>query len=315
MILFILLIFLHNIVCSTNDSIKAKPLTPENCVIAFDLDDTLIEYTTFYKIKIATFGVSLLAPFKSLKYLRALNVMRKIKKEQTSKKQKGNLDTSWPALIGGAFLQLTYAGLQEPELREYVPGLIQLVWENTVFKEGALELLRYLHKQGYQIWIATNKDHVSYQQVVDALDKTYECKVSTLINDAFVVWPQQTYLEQHYKPIDEISPSFNEMIQQVFTVTPTDHIHHSAQEKPNAEYYKEMLTFADSKVIVFFDDMQKNIDGAKRAGIAKSYRIKSVLDIIKQLKRLNIISEESEDSLYREMYQESLVHKEALMDM
>src|SRR5205085_7611612 len=123
--------------------------TPANTIIAFDLDDTLIEYNPFYKTKIIAKGLNIFHPLQSLHYLILLNKMRSILKEAS------------PKPIGGATLQFIYAGVQMPTFCSYVPDLIQLMWKNSNFKIGIIPLMSNLHRKGFEIWIATNKDHLS----------------------------------------------------------------------------------------------------------------------------------------------------------
>lgn len=288
------------LICSISTTIiQAKEkLTPKNCIIAFDLDDTLTQYAPLYKVKIAGYGLSL-NPLKSWNYLKALNTMRTLKKK---KPLAGNQDTTYPQLIGGAFLQLTYAGIQEENLRPYIKGLIELVWKNATFKESIPQLLTYLYEQGYELWIATNKDHVSYRQIVDRLDNNSCFKLAPLIRHSFVVWPKKETLEKLYTFESQENSEFQELINIIPTIQETAFIHNSHEPKPSSLYYEKMKHVAKGKKIIFFDDIKENIVKAKENGIL-GYRITRPQDIIQQLEKLNILNPIRDQQFYEQLQQ------------
>ncbi len=299
-------LFLHFIfICTIYTTTKAKEqLTPKNCIIAFDLDDTLIKYAPLYKIKILGYGLSL-NPFKSQaswNYIKALNAMRTLKNKKPSA---GNQDTTYPKLIGGAFLQLTYAGIQEKNLRPYVKGLIDLVWKNATFKESIPQLLTYLYEQGYELWIATNKDHVSY---TGFLDNNQCFKLAPLIKHSFVVWPKKETLEKLYTFESQENSEFQQLINMIPTIKETTFIHHSHEPKPSDLYYEKMKQIAEGKKIIFFDDINENIVKAKKNGIL-GYRTTNPKDIIQRLESLNILSPERDHQFYEELKKSTFFKK------
>lgn len=295
--LFLNLILIWSI--STSLIQTKEQLTPKNCIIAFDLDDTLTKYSPLYKVKIVGYGLSL-NPFKSQEswhYLKALNAMRTLKKK---KPLAGNQDTTYPQIIGGAFLQLTYAGIQEKNLRPYIKGLIELVWKNATFKESIPQLLTYLYEQGYELWIATNKDHVSYTQIIDTLDSNQCFKLAPLVKHSFVVWPKKETLEKLYTFESQENSEFQELINMIPTIKETAFIHHSHEPKPSSLYYEKMKQVAKGKKIIFFDDIKENIVQAKKHGIL-GYRISHPKDIIQRLEKLNILNPARDQQFYEQL--------------
>jgi FMN phosphatase YigB (HAD superfamily) len=270
----------------TSKAVQQGELTPENTIVVYDLDDTVIMYTPFYRLKVVGYGLSF-NPITSFYYLLGLNGMHTLKKKPIP----GNQDATHPKIIGGGFLQLTYAGIHEENLRPYVKGLIDLIWSNTIFKEGIPELLTYLHEKGYELWIATNKDHVSYTQVVESLEDRSMFKLSPLIKQSFVTWPTKDTIEKLYtfKSTEAKDAEFQSLIDLIPTIRETGTIHHSHAPKPAKEYYETMNKYTDGKKIVFFDDKKENITEANKFNI-QAYRVNNCRDIIEQLEKLKILN-------------------------
>jgi FMN phosphatase YigB (HAD superfamily) len=298
---FILLI-LFNVNAEITSSNK---LTKENSVIAFDLDDTLTEYAPFYKFKVVGYGLSF-NPKKSWQYLNALNAMRKLKKKKHT--IPAGDDAPYQEVIGGGFLQLTYAGIQEKDLRPYISGLIDLIWTNASFKAGIPELLTYLYDQGYELWIATNKDHVSYTQILDSLDNRCSFKLSSLIQQSFVVWPTKETIEKLYALKPRENSEFQRLIDIIPTISQTNTIHHSNQPKPSKEYYEKMKAYAKGKKIIFFDDKKTNTIEAKKYDI-QAYRINNCSDIIARLEKLNILDPNRDSKFYEQLNEKTFFKK------
>lgn len=289
---------------NTNNHIKHP--TNKDYIIAFDLDDTLTQYTPFYKFKVFGYGLSIKDPSKSLKYVQALNAMRTLTKKRN--KVPGNQDATYPEIIGGGFLQLTYAGIHEENLRPYIKGLIDLIWSNAAFKEGVPQLLTYLDEQGYELWIATNKDHISYTQIVENLEKRCAFKLSPLIKHNFVVWPTKETIKKLYTLEPRKESEFQELIDFIPTVHETGHIHHSHAPKPLPAYYEKMKQYAGTKKIIFFDDKKSNIEAAKKQGI-KAYKVNNCSKMIEHLEKLNILNPDIDRKFYDTLNNTTLFKK------
>lgn len=285
---------------------KASQLTKDNTILAFDLDDTLIQYSPWHQAKIGwNVGPRNIPLLLKLKKLR--------KKDKTINFGRSHFqDKQGNAVPGGASLQMAAIASQNPNLQPIIPTILKTTWENTRFKPGAQTLLNYLKtddNKNYPIWYATNKDRTSYNSVTKALDENYPKPIQFgyIPDKIFVVQPSKVYLQQNLEePKSADSKELQEykaLIESIRDSKKSSTIIHSKESKPNAAYYKKMVAEADGKKVIFFDDYEEN---AKQAGETTNndimgVHVKSIADIVNALEKLGILNRSTDAPLFHKL--------------
>ena len=236
-------------------------VSPEDTAIVADLDDVVIELDSNMSL-----GVFLSAlPKNPLKWPSYINAMWRVNKRY--KRINGNkiMEDDNGNQINGASFQFLYHGMKDKNLLPYVATLIKFINEHRRFKPGTKEILEYLKTKGYEVYFATNKDRISFNQIAVKLGKDYTKLPTKVIvahpgnNEAvmnqFKEFAQHTDLPDDYKTL----------LQRAINAKPSGNIHHAKVPKPRSEYFDVVRKVVnENKNIIFIDDKEENTTAATR---------------------------------------------------
>lgn len=196
---------------------------------------------------------------------------------------------------GNANLQWAIKGVQFPYAQKYIPARLDQLWNSITFKKDAINLLKKLQQNGYQIWFATNKDRASYDDTVCSLDTRYTISddfiFSSIPQHIFLAQPTKQYLNR-WIPADRIiDPQFATLVDHLKNTPPSDTIHYIPEGKPHRFFFDAMIKQAHNKQLIFFDDNGHNVEAANNhsSNQIKAFATKEIADIENNLHKLGIM--------------------------
>ncbi len=272
--------------------IPAEKLTSENTEIHFDFDDVLIEQELQIKTYWSLITLAFTKNWKnSFSYIAALVCMcnRVDRDEYGNEYLKGTCSGVTYAVIYSAFI--------DPILQDYAADMINIMTKAHRFKKGVRELLVILRNKGYTIKIATNKDHLSCQDTLEAIrdkeislyDYTTQAHVTYPAENEQIMQDMREYLQSHSTATD----SFTQLIRRAFNAAETEYFKQANFAKPAVEYVQKQREYARKKYILFFDDHRENAFAVTGYGNGMiGMHITSDLSIAMYLHELGILSEE-----------------------
>lgn len=250
------------------------PFTPKNTEIHFDIDETIVtkSYANlwFDFIKGVDFKVHLIWPLIF------------------------DADAISQCAVGHPW-NLFYQATKRPELRPYIIPLLKIIAQAHKPIPFAFEIMTRLKEKGYRIVYATNKDHISYEYAAEFLKEPF----TSLPDKVIVYYPQQNHPVMEFfksylsQPNPDPDTEFRAFIEKAYEKRETKNIVHSPLLKPNPQYTNIQRKEAQDRYVIFFDDLQKNINGVKCDGKMVGVHVfKSGLSILEPLVDLGILDKE-----------------------
>ncbi|RTL06887.1 HAD family hydrolase [Candidatus Dependentiae bacterium] len=284
---------------------------PQQQVIIFDLDDTLIQVNLKAYLSIAWKAFP-----RNIGTLMFLKSSRAKDKYGNKRFKAIKTDEFSP---GGAATSFAFYGLyvnNDYHFQQLIPELLKAVWDNAVFMTGANTLLAYLKQKGYAIVYATNKDYTSYKHVAESMDAKYKNAFSMYPTCTLVTHPTKISLQKWKEQMNNQSnlpEEFKQLVNQIIEAKPDqqNNVYFAdGFEKPQEEYYTRLISLLDShnladKEYIFFDDKPVNIEKAKQKNI-KGHVVKNVADIVKGLEKEGVLDPNNDRELYEQLEKEGV---------
>ncbi len=290
-------------ILSFSTFITAQQHTPGNTAIVFDIDDTAIVIKNKLVLKAKAVGIGLsFNLFKTYEYIQAL---RRMKNRFT--KINGNkvlLDDNGER-IEGATYQLLFNGMKDETLRPYVLAILSMANKSRQFINSMEKLIYYLQQKGFEINYATNKDHIAYEQVVDSLKKLGQFPTHVIV-------AQPDRYKRLFERLDQekenLPDSYRKLLEKAKNIKPTGKIYHAPATKPAAEYFKTVNSVIKKPKKIFIDDKEENVGAAKAAGMEGIHFINTG-QLVNELIKLGILSEETDKVFLEELRNASIMGK------
>jgi len=287
--------------------------TPENTIHLEDLDDFVINMARGLWPRLVLGGMYL-EPTNSMNWIKSLYKILKMRSKRGPDGKKERLKDKYGNPIDGVTFQLLYYGMQDENLRSYVPWMLETIDNLRSLDEKTIKILEDLkYKKGYKLIAATNKDRVSY----DASAKKFGKKFTDLFDQVCVAQPginspKLQVFKEFLATTKNLPANYEKLLRQAINVEESDNIHHIEDPKPSQNYYKRVLDIARHYIgknienVFFTDDKQKNIDGFHNAFKdelvnAQGIRFKNPVQLAQELVKYGVFSEKDDQTLLDEI--------------
>lgn len=168
----------------------------------------------------------------------------------------------------GAYPQMIQNGLIDPVLRPYIPHILKLTAQSHALKKDIIQLLQGIKMQGFRIVIVSNKDQMSYEDVIKELGP--KAAVIDEYVDAYIMYHPTTspllgQMQEFLKTADSQKP-FTKIVERALTTTETEkyiHVPTAFQNYENGSlslHIQKMINIAGDIPCIYFDTDAKNVD-------------------------------------------------------
>lgn len=285
--------------------------SPNNTVIASDLDDVLIQVDWIRLPLIVLHGLSFNF-IESKNYVAALWRMAYRWRDKHGNWVLYDEDNN---KINGATFQLLFHGMIDEKARSYIADISKTISSSHKYIEGTKKIVEYLKNiKGYTIVYATNKDRLSYDQTAEF----FKDEFTSLAQKVVVAQPGNSEAVlgklKNFGKTENLPDSYKQFLDNALTIQETETIFHSSAKKPDARYYNYLRTVAGrEKNIIFIDDRKENIDGFNALNdttvTLRGIHFKDPEQLVQDLVQLGILSPEYDSALLEEIQYPGILGK------
>lgn len=276
-------VLLTGILCSTA-LIQSIALTPENTVIAHDIDGVILNLPKSQWPVIAYKSVKLIHNKEDMVDLpKTLWYMYKGFTQKTNG-VKGIRDEHGNK-VEGLTAQMITLGMHHKEATRFVAPILEIIEDSRQLDHNVIKTIKNTNLP--IVW-ATNKDSLTYQRAAK------KHGLDAIANKAIVTkYPLSNGVLKYAQRADTPA-NYRQLVEQYDNDKETETIIHAPSQKPDLEYFERMAAVVGpEKNIIFLDDKKKNIAGynqlpssdtAQRIGI----HFKNVAQLKNELNKLGL---------------------------
>lgn len=276
-------LLLTGILCSAT-LIQSIALTPENSVIACDIDQVVLDLPRSQWPVIAYKSVKLIHNTQDMvdlpktlwhmykEFTQKTNGVRGIHDEQGNK-------------VDGLTAQMITLGMHHQESTRFIAPIMEIIEQSRQLNHNVVKVIKDTNLP--IVW-ATNKDSLSYQKAAK------KHGLSTIAPKAVVTkYPLSNGVLKYAQRADTPA-NYRQLVEQYDNDKETETIIYAPGQKPDLEYFERVAkVVGPEKNIIFIDDKKKNVagfnqlpnsDNAQRIGI----QFKNAAQLKSELNKLGL---------------------------
>ena len=256
--------FLHLILCINLLSLNlyTQNYNPKNTVIAVDMDDVFVQS---HKFNLGLY-------FLNLIFLKNPSFLWKMATDSTFRKEIMHMYSKKGINNGGSTYNLAMTAQLYPAFQSYFDDILTKFHSSRSLIDDVVTLLRDIKSAGYTIIVATNRDRMGFEIIMNQLNFNTLYYDAPLF-DAILTAQRAPFVQATTLPDGKRFSTLNPKAQWDTYITCVTAF------KPEKAYYKGLRELVDTYAtshtgsfdtqepsILFFDDQIKNVTGAALSG-------------------------------------------------